>query len=146
MITYARLRPGPGFVPSHAAAYYAQRCITHLTVRRCIASVLAAGVRSRHATLATGREPDLQDALGGLERDGSAMLPNLFSASELADVVGFFVDQQVAAPGGGCVARDGLPAEVAMAAYQLAPVVACPWLMTAINRPDILRLASAYLG
>ena len=33
-----------------------------------------------------------------------------------------------------------------MAAYDLATVVACPWLMTAINRADILRLASAFLG
>jgi hypothetical protein len=108
--------------------------------------VLAAGVRSRHATLATRREPDLQDALGGLERDGIAMLPNLFATSELADVVGFFLNQPVAAPGGGCVARDGLPAGATMAAYHLATVVACPWLMTAINRADILRLASAFLG
>jgi hypothetical protein len=100
MIPYARLRPGRGFVPGHAAAYYAQRCVTHPTVRRCIASVLAAGVRSRHATLATRREPDLQDALDGLERDGIAMLPNLFSASELTDVVAFFANQPLAAPGG----------------------------------------------
>ena len=146
MIPYAQLRSGRGFVPGHAAAYFVQRCVTHPTVRRCVASVLAAGVRSRHATLATRREPDLQDALGGLERDGIAMLPNLFSTSELADVVGFFLNQQVAAPGGGCVARDGLPAGATMAAYHLATVVACPWLMTAINRADILRLASAFLG
>lgn len=146
VITYARLRPGRGFAPGHAAAYYAQRFVTHLTARRCIASLLAAGVRSRHAPLATRQEPDLQDALSGLERDGIAMLPNLFSTSELADVVGFFLEQKVAVPGGGCVARDGLPAGSTMAAYHLATVVACPWLMTAINRADVLRLASAFLG
>ena len=146
MIPYAQLRLGRGFVPGHAAAYFVQRCVTHPIVRRCVASVLAAGVRSRHATLATRREPDLQDALGGLERDGIAMLPNLFSTSELADVVGFFLNQAVAAPGGGCMARDELPAGATMAAYHLATVVACPWLMTAINRADILRLASAFLG
>lgn len=146
MIPYARLRPGRGFVPGHAAAYYVQRCVTHPTVRRCIASVLAAGVRSRHAPLATRREPDLQGALGGLERDGIAMLPELFSASELADVIAFFLDQPLAAPGGGHVAREALPAGATQAAYDLATVVACPWLMDAINRADILRLASAYLG
>jgi hypothetical protein len=146
MIPYARLRPGRGFVPGHAAAYYVQRCITHPTVRRCVASVLAAGVRSRHATLATRREPDLQDGLGGLERDGIAMLPNLFSASELADVVSFFANQPLVAPGGRRVTREGLPPEATMGEYDLATVVACPWLMTAINRADILRLASAFLG
>ena len=99
MIPYARLRFGRGFVPGHAAAYFVQRCVTHPTVRRCVASVLAASVRSRHATLATRREPDLQDALGRLERDGIAMLPNLFSTAELADVVGFFLSQPVI--GGG---------------------------------------------
>ena len=146
MIPYARLRFGRGFVPGHAAAYFVQRCVTHPTVRRCVASVLAASVRSRHATLATRREPDLQDALGRLERDGIAMLPNLFSTAELADVVSFFLSQPVAVPGGGCMPRDGLPAGATMAAYHLATVVACPWLMTAINRADILRLASAFLG
>ncbi len=146
MIRYARLRPGRGFVPSHAAAYYAQRCVTHPIVRRCVAGILAAGVRSRHATLATRREFDLQDTLGDVERDGIAMLPNLFSASQLADVVEFFSNQQVVAPEGGCMALDVLPAEATMAAYELATVVACPWLMAAINRVDVLRLASAYVG
>jgi hypothetical protein len=146
MIPYARLRPGRGFVPGRAAAYYAQRFVTHPTVRRCVAGVLAAGVRSRHATLATRREPDLQETLVSLERDGITVLPNLFSTSELADVVGFFLNQQIAAPGGGRVAHDGLPAGTTMAAYDLGTVVACPWLMTAINRADVLRLASAYLG
>jgi hypothetical protein len=146
MIPYKQLRLGRGFVPGHAAAYYAQRFVTHPTVRRCVASVLAAGVRSRHSTLATRREPDLQEALGSLEQDGIAMLPNLFSTSELADVVGYFLSQAVAAPGGGCVAHDRLPAGATMAAYDLATVVACPWLMTAINRADVLRLASAFLG
>lgn len=80
-----------------------------------------------------------------LERDGIAMLPNLFSPSELADVVGFFMRQPVVAQKGSCVALDGLPAETTMAAYELATIVACPWLMSAINRTDILRLASAYL-
>jgi hypothetical protein len=107
---------------------------------------LAAGVRFRHSTLATPREPDLQDALGNLERDGIAMLPDLFSASELEEVVSFFLDEKVILPGGGCVARDALPAEPTMAAYDLATVTACPWLMAALNRGDILRLASAFIG
>jgi hypothetical protein len=146
MISYAPLRPGPGFVPSHAVAYYAQRCITHPKIRRAIARLLAAGVRSRHATLATGHESDLRDLLGVLERDGIAMLPSLFSPSQLGDVAAFFMNQPVVAPKGNCVALDELPAGVAMASYGLPTVVACPWLMGAINRRDILRLASAYLG
>lgn len=146
MISYAQLRPGPGFVPSRAAAYYAQRCAIYPTFRRRIAGLLAAAVRSRHATLATGREPDLQDALGKLEQDGIAMLPDLFSPSELSDIVDFFMNQEVMTPEGGCVARDGLPAQTAMAAYQLDTIVSCSTLMAAINRADILRLASAYVG
>src|ERR1700748_107568 len=74
------------------------------------------------------------------------MLPNLFRGARLADVGDFFLSQSVAAPGGGRVARDGQPAGATMAAYQLATVVACPWLMAALNRADILRLASAFLG
>ena len=145
MISYARLRPGRGFAPAHAAAYYIQRCVTHLAIRRFIASILAAVVRLRHSTLATRTEPDLQAALGDLERDGIAMLPNLFSASQLEDVVAFFLGERVAVPGGGCT-HDALAAGLTMAAYDLATVTACPWLMAAINSADILRLASAFLG
>ena len=74
------------------------------------------------------------------------MLPELFSLSELRDVVGFLSNQHVMAPGQGCIARDRLPESTSMAAYELSTVVACPWLVRAINRTDILRLASAYLG
>ena len=108
--------------------------------------MVAAGVRSRHATLATRREPDLQDALGGLKRDGIAHAAQSFLDIRASRCGGFFLSQPVAAPGGGCVARDGLPAGATMAAYHLATVVACPWLMAAINRANILRLASAFLG
>lgn len=74
------------------------------------------------------------------------MLPRLFSSAELEDVVGFFMNQPVLVPEGSCAALDRLPAEAGMAAYELATVVACPWLMAAINCVSILRLASAYLG
>src|SRR5262245_39629501 len=117
MIPYAQLRPGPGFLPGRAAAYFVQRCITQPAMRRLIASALAAGVRSRHGVLATRKEPELQGAVSELERDGIAMLPNLFSASELADVLAFFQNRPVAAPGGGYVALEELPVDAAMAAY-----------------------------
>jgi hypothetical protein len=146
MITYARLRPGRGFVPGRAAAYYAQRCVTQATVRRCIAEVLAAGVRSRHSTLATAREPDLQDTLSDLNRDGIALLPDLFSKPELDDVVAFFLNRPVVTPTGGSLPLGGLSEGATVASYDLATIVACPGLLAAINRPDILRLASAFLG
>lgn len=145
MISYAQLRPGRGFVPSRAAAYYAQRWVTHLALRRCIAGALAAGVRLRHPTLATRREPDLQEVLAELERSGISMLANLFSASELDDVVAFFLNEQVVTPGGR-MAPGAPSAGTTMAAYDLATIVACPWLMAAINHVDVLRLASAFLG
>jgi hypothetical protein len=54
--------------------------------------------------------------------------------------------QPVVVQEGSRVSLDELPAGTAMAAYELPTVVACPWLMTALNRPGILRLTSAYLG
>ena len=146
MIPYARLKPGRGFVTGHAAAYYAQRCVTNPTARRLIASVLAAGVKSRHAPLATRRDSDLQNVLSELKRDGIAMMPDLFSRSQVDDVVDYFSSHRVFAPQGEGVALSELPSEATMAAYDLSTLVACPWLMTAINQQSILRLASAYLG
>jgi hypothetical protein len=64
----------------------------------------------------------------------------------LDDVVAFFLNEEVAVPGGGCVPGDARSAGLTMASYDLATVTACPWLMAAINRADILRLASAFLG
>ena len=97
-------------------------------------------------TLVSRREPDLQDAVNVLERDGIALLPDLLSPSELANVVEFFQHQPVMVQKGRSVSLERLPAGTAMAAYELPTVVACPWLMSALNRPAILRLASAYVG
>lgn len=134
MIPRAQLRPGKQFIPTQAAGYYVQRLVTNLTARRCIIQALAAGVRLRHGTLATGREPDLRNVVSELQRDGIARLPDLFSATQLADVVDHFTSQRFA------------HRTKTTAAYSLESIVACPWLMEAVNRLDMLRLASAYIG
>lgn len=134
MIPQAQLRPGKDFVPTQAAGYYVQRLVTNLTARRCIIGALATGVRLRHGTLATGQEADLRDVVSELRQDGIAMLPDLFSASQLSDVVDHFRSQPLA------------HRTKTTAAYSLESIVACPGLMEAVNRPDILRLASAFIG
>ena len=88
------------FVPT-MPRYFVQRWRYPPHCQEVRREVVGQAGRSRHATLATRGAPTEKTALGGLERDDRQAGPNLFSTSELADVVGFFLNQQVAAPGGG---------------------------------------------
>jgi hypothetical protein len=81
-----------------------------------------------------------------MQDHGLAILPDLLSRTEVDEICNFLDGQKVIGPGGCAVALHDLPVGTAMAAYPLATIVACPGLMKAINRPEMLQLAAGYLG
>ena len=147
MIRYARLRPGRGFRLRRAIAYYAQRVVTVRGVRRGVRRCLAAAVRLRQGAGSPGpAEPRVAHAVAALERDGLARLADLVPPAEVATILAYFRDRKVIGPDGCAVVLSELPPGTAMAAYPLATVVRCPGLMEAVNAPEILGVASRYLG
>jgi hypothetical protein len=147
MIPYARLTPGPGFQALRALFYYAQRLATAPLVRRALSALIAAVVRMRQGGAVTWpRDATCRRALAHLRTEGIARLPPLLSELEIARFADYFAGQEVVGPDGGCIAIDKLPAETVAAGYSLETVLACPDLLSVVNSPRVLRIASDYLG
>lgn len=146
MLPYAMLKPGPGFRPSRAAAYYLQRSVTAPAARRLAASALAAVVRTRQGGPPWALGEAGARALAALRSDGVAPLAPLLPRADIDRMVDYFSARPLVAPDGRLVARADLLPGAAAAGYPLDVVLACPGLVGLINRPDILALAGAYLG
>lgn len=148
MIPYARLSPGPGFLPRNAALYYAQRLVTRPALRRAVARGLAAAICLRHGSGSwRAGGPACDEAVAALNRDGLAMLADGIAPAEtIGRIAAFFERERVVGPDGDLVTRSGLASGTAAAAYSLETVLKCRDVLDAINAPAILRIASGFLG
>jgi hypothetical protein len=145
MLPYARLRPGQGFRPSQAAAYYLQRTVTHPPARQAASAALAAYVRARHGAPPWPLGEEGRRASQALTDVGIAKLEPLLGPAALEGIRAYFAGQRLVVPNGSVLRKD-VPPEVVAASYTLETVLACPGLVALINRADILALAGAYLG
>lgn len=147
MIPYAQLVPGPGFRALRAFLYYAQRMATAPLVRRAMSALIAAVVRTRQGGAVTWpRDATCRRVLADLRTEGIARLPPLLSEVEIARFADYFAGQEVVGPDGRSIAVQNLPADTAAAGYSLETVLACPGLLSVLNSPRVLRIASDYLG
>ncbi|MBW6398025.1 phytanoyl-CoA dioxygenase family protein [Roseomonas sp. HJA6] len=145
MIAYAQINPRlPGFRLGRALAYYAQRVVTPTPLRRAVTGGIALVIRSRHGAGPT--RPSRQRELGELRGRGIAMLAPLFSEETLRSVQDYFHNAPVTLPGGRQAPLAEIPAGTRSAAYDLQTIVDCPHLLEAVNDPELLSLAAAYLG
>lgn len=144
MIEYARLRPGPGFAPMQALLYYVQRLATPYWLRAGLSRVIARFLAARHPSLVSsdaGRSGLAQD----LRSNGLVSLPSLVTP-EWADKVLAYLQGKEVVVQGRAVPLDRVSPEVTIADYSLITVLSCPLIMALINDPEVLSLASAYLG
>lgn len=144
MIEYARLRPGPGFAPVQALLYYVQRLATPYWLRAGLSRLIARFLAARHPSLVSN-----DAGRGGLARDlrsnGLVSLPSLVTP-EWADKVLAYLQGKEVVVQGRAVPLDRVSPEVTIADYSLITVLSCPLIMALINDPEVLSLASAYLG
>lgn len=147
MFAYAQLRPGKGFQPDRALKYYAHRFVGLPMARRAISSLIAATLRRRHGDIPNdGRDLKAMTAADDLERDGLAILQPLLSLEQVDRMVDYFRSRNVVGPGGVEMPLESLPYGAAAAAYTLDTVLDCPGLVEVLNSPEMLRIASRYLG
>lgn len=147
MIPYARLKPGPGFQARRALFYYGQRMATAPVIRRALSYLIAAVVRVRQGGPVTWpRDGTCRTVLADLKKEGLAMLPPLLPRVEIKRIADYFRANMVAAPNGGRLPIEQIPAGAAAADYSLETVLACPGLLTLVNAPRVLRIAADYLG
>lgn len=130
MIRYAQLAPGPGWRPLRALRYYAYRVGAASPLGAAITNWIAAILAIWHPAQAAEFDPLLLEALF---RDGFTSLPPLLSDVQIAEMLTFLA------------ARTPVRKK-ALADYELLDVVNCPHMMELANHPQLLGLASRYLG
>ncbi len=149
MVPYARLTPGPGFRPGRAAFYYAQRLVTHPSLRRAVSGGIAAAIRLRHARDpgADDDDPFCRQTVGNLNDRGlSALADDFVPVETIERITAYFRGERVVGTGGCLVPLDGLPAGSVAAAYPLEAVLRCRDVLDLVNAPTVLRIAADYLG
>ena len=115
--------------------------------RRAISRLLAALVnRGQHFTPAKALDPPAVRALDALRTVGVAQLPPLAADAQLRRMFDYFQSRPVVGPDGRSGALEDLPAGTPAAAYDLETVVTCPGLLDIVNAPQVLQIASAYIG
>ncbi|MBV8681593.1 MAG: hypothetical protein JO111_01880 [Caulobacteraceae bacterium] len=147
MIAYARLTPGPGYLPVQALLYYAQRIVLWPTLRRLVTWIIAAAITwTKGAAHQAPPDDQSRRILNELNVDGVSLTPSLASASVVASMVDYFLQQPVVGPDGRACRLSELPEGVASAPYALQTVVDCPGLLALINSAWMLQLAALYIG
>jgi hypothetical protein len=149
-LEHARLRPGGGFKPLRAAAYYAQRGIVQPGIRSAIAAGLAAVIKWRHPISggqgdSIWRAADCSAILRTLETEGIAVLPERLSV-QVAEMNRFLLDRPLVLRSGERVDRKRVPPGCTMADYQLETVLNCPHVLAVANSDFLIRTATQYLG
>lgn len=127
-----------------ALLYYVQRLATPYWLRAGLSRVIARFLAARHPSLVSndaGRSELAQD----LRSNGLVSLPSLVTP-EWADKVLAYLQGKEAVVQGRAVPLDRVSPEVTIADYSLITVLSCPLIMALINDPEVLSLASAYLG
>ncbi|HEY4077850.1 MAG TPA: phytanoyl-CoA dioxygenase family protein [Rhizomicrobium sp.] len=144
MIEYARLRPGPGFSPSKAMLYYAQRMASVHWLRQGIAGAIARGLARKHPAIPfDGNQIDLRDEL---LRRGLVSLPNLVAPDTVQKIHAYLQDKRLEIRGRRKLRLKDIPSDVGTADYPLDTVLGCPAVVDLVNSAAILSLVGAYLG
>jgi len=146
LLRYARLRPGPEFRPLRATLYYCQSLVTNDILRSTISTLIATGIRMRHPLSATHVGAASSIALSSLVRDGCAGLGAMLDPAQVQEIHNFLADKEMLSSAGDPVTTSAYPQDVGVAAYPLATILACPYLLDLANAHWIIALASAYLG
>jgi hypothetical protein len=144
MLQYAPLRPGLGFDPLRAALYYAQRLVPAPLLRRAVAGSVAAAINLRHKRPPSG--PLANDIVGTLNSKGYAIIPDRLTDREIEEMLAYLARQPVILRDGRTVALEDVPAATTIADYALDTVLACPHMLELANAPDMIALATRFLG
>ena len=143
MDTLRRLRP------LQSVRYYLMRLLPFVLVRRAIAALAALWISAIHSTSA-GSEPEQlseQDFkhVQAVRAKGWTYLGPLLPAHQVSDMVQFLATRELVAPNGERFPTSAPLPSAKLASYPIRTVLECPHVIAFINRPDILRIAAAYL-
>jgi hypothetical protein len=130
--------------------YYVQRVVTSRMIRHAAARATVALLGTLHGRIERRRPVDA--ATASLRTQGHAPMGRLLSAEQCAEALAWLRERdmvavRIATGGDSRTFRiDAVPAGVRIADFPLDSVVHCPHLLALANRPDLLGLATDYLG
>lgn len=127
--------------------YYLQRLVTMPLARRCIKRALIFVLGIRHHGFAKRSKTRLQSATD-LENNGVIFLGRLLSENDCTSIRQYLSSRSMKDVRGTGSTFDihEIPYDVKLGDFPLDTVVNCPKIMQVANRPDLLALATDYLG
>ena len=129
------------------AMYYCQRFVTSRRIRRVAHHVLLLVLRRRFSHSASvATRPDA--AITRFREHGYLRLKNLLSDEQCREMLAWLASHALldSRGTGALFMLDAIPGSCRMGDYSLETVVNCPHAMDIANHPDMLRLATDYLG
>lgn len=111
-------------------------------VGRCIAFFATLTGGKREAPLAS---PAVNEVVNRIKSSGFSALPPVLTASQAAEVRAFLAEQPAYDGKREFFVTSG-PCDALRASYPVATILKCPHLLRAINSPEALSIAEAYLG
>jgi hypothetical protein len=126
--------------------FYLQRAVMNPTRRRSIANYFASRLPKANSLALT---PEQQQIASALETNGFAMMPQLLSASQIADVRSYLQDKECYdrwKPHFGRFLVQNVPPACHVAPYVDSVIVAAPHLLEAANHPSVLAVIQQVLG
>ena len=145
LLDYARLRPGRGFKPIRATLYYFQRLITLRFARRAITKLISTVINFQHARPAVIDEHH-NDVVTRLLSVGIVRVPSPLSDHELDEIGSFLESDRFIFRDGKTAPISARPAAATIADLPLATVLRCPHVLDVANRPELVSIASKYIG
>lgn len=125
--------------------YFASRLLPHPVLRSGVVAGIRLAVNARHRRLSQPPSVPAQAALKALRSEGLAFVPSPLSAEQIDEVLAF-LKTVPAAQGSSGRPVTAESTGVSSAVYDLPTILACPHLLQAMNHPDMLQVATGFLG
>ena len=128
-----------------------QRAVIWPLLRRTVAQAAAAMVDRIHPAtelmIGEGRgvADEVREGLALLEKQGYAVLPNILSDQQIAEINTYLSKKEVMLRSGVRVDLARIPASATLADLPLEDVVRCPNVIALANNPRLIRLAVRFL-
>ncbi len=147
MQTYIRYESASFFLRLRLLGYYVQRLCTSRRIRHLATRILVTLLRVRFGPT-MHKHACGTSIVDTLRMQGAVRLGSLLYPDQCADMLAYLHQQNMVAVRGtgASFTLNAVPDGTRMADYPLETVVNCPHVMELANHPDLLAIATRYLG
>jgi hypothetical protein len=125
-------------------AYYVARLLPHPFLRGRVAAAIRAFVNARNGEGSGAQSTESKGTLKTLRDSGIAPVGGVLSLTQIDEALSYLAAAPVARGSSDPVTVN--TQGVASAEYDLPTILACPHLLSAMNHPGLLQIASGFFG